>query len=157
MSTGLQAPTKQLTIKDSDITKFNHNLSLLIVQLSKIYPEDKDLKLWSEKFEWSKKFNAKIVCELFVDLMGNYVDQIMTRNETFFLNEIDYSQQVENPEYKYLINKLINVWSSDIDEKLKNNIWLYFQTLLTYGILACRRQDLADKLNKYRETPLVIR
>ena len=86
MSTGIQAPTKQLTIKDSDITKFNHNLSLLIVQLSKIYPEDKDLKLWSEKFEWSKKFNAKIVCELFVDLMGNYVDQIMTRNETFFLN-----------------------------------------------------------------------
>jgi hypothetical protein len=81
----------------------------------------------------------------------------MTRNEKFFLADLDYSNQVENPEYKYLIDKLIHVWSSDIDEKLKSNIWLYFQTLLTYGILACRRQDLVDKINKYRETPLTIR
>ena len=157
MSTGIQGPRKELTSKDSATTKFNHNLSLLIVQLSKIYPDDNDLKVWSEKFEWSKRFNAKMVCEMFVEITSEYIDQIMQRDEKFFLMEIDYKNQVDDQEYMYLINKIIHVWSNSTSEKLKENIWRYFQTLLTYGIMACRRQDLADKLNKYRETPLNIR
>tara|TARA_R100001163_G_C5068434_1_gene208705 strand:+ start:4388 stop:4861 length:474 start_codon:yes stop_codon:yes gene_type:complete len=157
MSTGgIQAPNRELSQRDSATSKFNHNLSLLIFQLSKIYPEDHDLKVWAEKFEWSKRFNAKLVCELFVDILGNYIEKIMTKDEKFFLMEIDYHGKIENKEYLYLINKVIHVWSDSINEKLKDNIWKYFQTLLTYGIIACKRQDLADQLNKYRSTPLKV-
>lgn len=154
MSTGIKAPTKVLSSKDTNVSKFNHNLSLLIFQLSKVYPDDYDLKKYSDKFEWGKKFNARMICDAFIDIIQDYIDEIMTKDEKFFLEKLDYHGKIDNPEYLALIQKIIKIWSESASQKLKDNIWRYFQTLLTYGIMAGKRHDLADKVNKYRSEPL---
>lgn len=155
MATGIKAPVRELTSKDSEILKFNHNLSLLIYQLSKVYPDDHDLKVWSDKFEWSKSFNAKMICEMFVDRAGPYVKEIMTEDEQFFIN-FDYNANVQNPQYLHLLSKIIHLWQDTASPKLKKNIWKYFQTLITYGIKACRREDLLKILNQYRTVPITF-
>lgn len=146
----MKTPTKELTSKDSNVTKFNHNLSLLLLQLSKIYPDDYDLKKWSDKFEWGKRFNAKLACTLFVNIISDYAEEIMEKNEHFFLEQIDYHGKIDNPEYLSLIRKVINLWSESDNQKLKDNIWRYFQTLLTYGALVVKDQSLVDRINNYR-------
>jgi len=151
----IKAPTKELTSEDSEVTKFNHNLSLLLLQLSKIYPDDHDLKVYSDKFEWLKKVNAKMACQGFVEYAGGFVKEIMTKNETFFVN-FNYTAATSNPQYLALIGKILHLWQDTPNEKLKDNIWKYFQTLLTYGAIACKRQDIIDDLNKYRETPIKL-
>jgi len=156
MSAGIKAPTKVLTSKDTNVSKFNHNLSLLIFQLSKIYPDDYDLKKYSDKFEWGKRFNARMICDAFIDIVQDYIDEIMTKNEHFFLEKLDYNGKVDNQEYLTLIQKIITIWSESPNQKLKENIWRYFQALPTYGIMASKRHDLADKLNKYRSQPLTF-
>lgn len=151
----IKAPTKEITSGDTEVTKFNHNLSLLLFQLSKIYPEDHDLKIYSDKLEWLKKINAKMACEGFTEYAGKFVKEIMTKNETFFMN-FNYTTATNNQQYLELIKKIINVWQETENEKLKENIWKYFQTLLTYGAIACKRQDIINELNKYRETPITL-
>ena len=151
----IKAPIREISDKDSDSAKFNHNLSLLLFQLSKAYPEDKDLKVYNDKFEWSKKFNARLACEYFVFIVSPYIKEIMTEQESFFVS-MDYGQTTDNQRYLELIYKIINVWRGSENIKLKKNIWRYFQILLTYSIKALRRRDLAKILNEYREKPLTI-
>lgn len=151
----LKVPDRELTTEDSDLAKFNHNLSLLIYQLSKAYPEDRDLKVYADKFEWSKRFNARMACEYFVYVIHPYIKEIMQEDESFFL-DLDYTKTTENERYLELIYKIVDVWKHSENKKLKKNVWRYFQILLTYSIKAMRRRDLADVLNKYRETPLII-
>lgn len=126
---------------------------MLLFQLSKIYPDDHDLKVYSDKFDWLKKFNARMTCEMFIDYSGPYVNEIMTKNESFFVN-FNYNATTSNPQYLALIGKILKLWQVTPNEKLKDNIWKYFQTLITYGAIACKRKDIITELNNHRETPL---
>lgn len=152
----MSLPPKTITSSDSDIAKFNYNVSILIFQLSKIYPDDNDLKLWAEKFEWSKSFNAYMACEHFMKVAENCVDEIMLEKEDFFLEKDYQNLDPQYQKYAYLIYKCADLWQSNVNDKLKKNIWKIIQTLLTYGIKAKKRRDLVSTLNKYREIPLKL-
>lgn len=145
--------SKQLNSGDSYVTKFNHNLTLLLTQLSKAYPDDKDLKIWGEKFEWSKSFNARLACEAFLEVVGPFLEKIMTKDERFFL-DFDYNSIVPDQKYQRLIGKMMSLWAESDNERLKDNIWKYFQTLLTYSILANRSDKYLEQINQHRKTPL---
>lgn len=147
---------RELTSDDSNLSKFNHNLSLLFVQLMKAYPDDKDLKLYYDKFEWSKKFNAKAVCEYFIHFTSPYIKEIMTENERFFLHELDFTEHLKQEKYLNLLEKIMELWKNSDNQKLKKNIWRFFQVLLTYGIKVLNRRDLGEILNQYRTQPLVF-
>lgn len=151
----LTGPNKQITTEDTDLSKFNHNMSLLFVQLSKAYPDDRDLKVYHDKFEWSKRFNARAACDYFIKYVSPYVKEIMLKEESCFFS-LNYDQYTENEQYLNTIRKIIEIWQSSDNDQLKNNIWRFFQILLTYGIKVAKRRDLAEILNRYRKKPLVI-
>jgi hypothetical protein len=130
-------------------------MALLIVQLSKAYPDEPDLKYYSDKFEWSKRFNAKVASEYFIRIVSPFIREVMTENEEFFI-KMDYTDKLNDDKDLNMIKKIIHVWRQSDDMNFKKNIWRYFQLLLTYAIKAHKRQDLAEQLNQYRKTPLKI-
>jgi len=144
-------PTKA----DSNFCKFNHNLGLLIQQLSNAYPEDRDLEGYRDKFDVLKKVNVRMACELFIKGVDKYIGEIMTEDEFFFVN-FKYDGIVADKKYLDLINKILQLWRSSENAKLKKNVWKFFQILLTYGIKALKRQDLVDEINKFRARPLSL-
>jgi len=147
---------KEPSSKDSDISKFNYNLSILLNQMAKVYPDDYDLTVWEDKFEWSKSVNVYLACEQFMEVAQSYIKEIMTEKEEEFIHN-DYDNISEDyKQYVYLIHKCIELWQTSENEKLKKNIWKIAQTLLTYGIKAKKRHDLLPVINQYRKTPLVL-
>ena len=141
---------KELTTDDSNLRKFNHNTTLLIFQLMKIYPDDQDLQVYKDKFEWSQRINARLACEKFITEAAPFINEIMTENEEFFLN-MDYNNYTDNKGYIQLLHKVADLWKSSHNKKLKKNIWRYFKILIIYGIKITRRRDLAEIVNVYRK------
>lgn len=144
---------KPLEEKSPEINKFNHNLALLIKQLSVAYPEDKDLQLYGEKFEWSKSMNAFMVCQLFIETTRDYVHPIVWEKEKEFVN-MNFDEKIEDKSYLHLINKIITLWTTLPEDpkhrenhiKLQQNIWSYMKLLLNYGARALNDQDLINQI-----------
>ena len=146
---------KELTVDDSDARKFNHNLIQLFDQMSKIYPEDQDLYIYRDKLAMLTKANFKLPSELFLKYAQDYVEEIMTCNQDFFL-KVDTRTKMENSIYLELINKIIDLWLSSQDAPMKATIWKYMQVLLVLSIKTHRRVDLVIQVNKHRRNPLKI-
>lgn len=155
----MTTPNKELSSNDSNLSKFNHNTSLLIVQLLKIYPDDKDLIVYRDKFEWSKKVNARLACEKFILEAAPYTEQIMNEDEQFFL-DMNYRKYTDNENYVALMHKVADLWRNSDNEQLKKNIWRFFKILMVYGIKITKRRDLAEIVNVYRQQknkpPLIV-
>lgn len=163
-----QKKDKPLQEDSPEINKFNHNLSLLIKQLKVAYPNDQDLKLYGEKFEWSKGMNAFMVCKLFMNTTRDYIHPIIWQKEKEFI-EMKFEDKVSDQSYLNMINKIINLWTSIPDDpklrenhiKLQDNIWSYLKLLLNYGARALNDEQLINDIktelkayNKYKKQQL---
>lgn len=148
---------RELTADDSNARKFNHNLIQLFEQLSKVYPDDRDLKVNRDKIAALSSVNAKMPSEFFILVSNGFIKEIMTRDQDYFIN-FNYGDNMGTSyvEYKYLIDKIINYWLESTSEQLKETIWKYLQVLLVYAVKSTRRHDLAIEINKYRTTPIKI-
>ena len=146
---------KVITSQDSDAKKFNHNLILMMEQLKRVYPEDKDIDFYIYRINVVGKINAKIPSEMFLKFAQDHVDQLMTRDEGFFLDELD-PQKVLTTDTKYLriIYKVRFLWKTNDNPKLKDVLWKYFQVMLLYGIRCQKRHDLVLLVNKFRKIPM---
>lgn len=159
---------KPLNENSPEINKFNHNLSLLIKQLKVAYPNDQDLKLYGEKFEWSKGMNAHMVCKLFMNTTRDYIHPIIWEKEKEFI-EMDFQNKVSDPSYLNMIDKIIKLWVNLPEDpklkenhiKLQDNIWSYLKLLLNYGARALNDdqliQDIKTELkafSKYKKQQL---
>lgn len=129
----------------SILTAFNTQVQNLIDDLKKLYPNEKDINLFREKFKLVKFANPRIIIENFIVYVYPYKEFIMNKNEKYFIEE-DNSINRECDKNEISLTKVINfkkLWEKTSD-KNKDAIWKYFQVL----IILAERWFKENALNK---------
>ena len=99
----------------------------LLIELENILPESTNIKLYKEKFYLIKKANSNIIINSFIKYVLKHKENIINRNEEFFLNG-GGQEGISDSKKKYVLS-LTNDWN-DISEENKNIVWKYFQVLI---------------------------
>jgi len=121
-------------MSDKLLNIFNTQLSEFILELIKIFPQDKDFRAFKNGFNLLKLADEKKPLELFYKGMidNGFDEKIKTKNEDFFLNN-NYNKIISDVDddniNDKLINKLKNYWN-DLTADNKNTVWTYFGNLL---------------------------
>jgi hypothetical protein len=94
-----------------------------------------DIILSRSTIDFIRRSNPRLVIEQFMSYVEPYQKFIFECDEEFFLNfDINLQQIGLTSENILFGNKIRNIWlSSDITDKQKAHIWLYFQKLLRAG------------------------
>lgn len=112
---------------------FNNTMTEFIKDLIKVFPDDKDIKLFKNSFDLLKIANEKKPCKMFYDVIQEYKEAIYKKDESFFLQK-DYSD---------IINQEADVTTSLID-KLKaqwTNLGTNKDIVWKYLIILCKLSD----------------
>lgn len=136
----------------SPLTLFNKTVEDTIEYLIKVFQNNDKLKhqkeeltklkLAKEKFLIAKQYDPKKILENFFQYVYQFKEDIMKKNERFFLEEdikkhlkkeiMDSAEKTGITE-DYIITKSIdikNYWQELTGEQ-KNKIWQYFQNMIT--------------------------
>ena len=94
-----------------------------------------DIILLRSTVDFIRRSNPRLVVEQYMNYVGPYESYIHNCDEDFFLNfDTNLSQTGLTTEDILFGNRIRNIWvSSDITDKQKAYIWLYFQKLLRAG------------------------
>ena len=115
------------------LTAFNTQLLNFIEQLIILCPEDNDFKVFKNGFLLLKKSNPRKVSVFFSKYIHDFRDQILSKDESFFLenNYESVTKDIESSQENILmtINKLKNYWG-DLSKTNKDNIWKYLSNLI---------------------------
>lgn len=115
---------------------FNDILDQFLEYLDINFPMFKsDLFLMKNTVEFIRKSNPRLAIEQYMRFVAPYEQYIFNCDEEFFLNfDINLKQLGLTADNVLFGNKIRNIWlSSNISDKQKAHIWLYFQKLLTAG------------------------
>jgi hypothetical protein len=108
------------------IEKFNFYLKSFLNEMIVIFPEYKsDIENSYTELLKEDNLNSDIYIKEYMNSIKNYNSYVAKKdddlfkqsNELFFIRKIDFR----------------NVWAKDIDEKTRENIWKYLQTLIVLG------------------------
>ncbi len=114
----------------TNLTKFNEQILNFLSEISALFPEDKALKTFYHTVEFMKKTNPREVMNQFKNFVYPYKDQILKRDESFFLNN-DFSDSVVQSSSISEMIRIKNIWASGkLTENDKNCIWNYFKVFL---------------------------
>ena len=120
------------------LSAFNNNLNNFITELIKTYPQEHNFIIFKNTILLMQRVNPRKVLLLFIEYINPYKEKLLSRDESFFLNE-NYSSilnQTENKDNAWqLIDKLKLYWK-DTSESNKNVIWMYFKQLITLGYMS---------------------
>jgi len=115
------------------LTAFNTQLLNFIEQLIILCPEDNDFKVFKNGFLLLKKSNPRQVSVFFSKYIHDFRDQILSKEESFFLenNYESVTKDIESSQENILmtINKLKNYWGG-LSKTNKDNIWKYLSNLI---------------------------
>lgn len=104
---------------------FIQQLDSFVDEISTLYPNEKEIMLFAEKYKLIKGANNKFVIESFVTYVLPLRDQILTKNEDFFLN--GGGQDAIKDDYSSKLRDIIkNVWIHKMSDVNKEIIWKYF-------------------------------
>lgn len=101
-------------------------LSQFLEELEQTFPEEKYIKKYATSFDILRKSNPRKCIETFMVGCNPFSEQIMTKNEAFFLDGTQDNQLIKD------LN-LQKLWTNDLSENTKNAIWQYLQTLFILG------------------------
>lgn len=112
----------------SVVVAFNSQLKELVEKLSKIIPDNEDLRFAKNMFHVPIMTKENIYIEHFYTHALQFEDQIMTKNEDFFVNFniTDFFSVSEEISEKH--KEVTNIWNT-FDGKTKDAIWQYVQIL----------------------------
>ncbi len=106
-------------------TVFIQQLDSFVEEISTLYPDEKEIMLFAEKYKLIKGANSTFVIESFIQYVLPLRDQILTKNEDFFLN--GGGQEAVKDDYSSKLRDIIkNVWVNKMSEVNKEVIWKYF-------------------------------
>lgn len=111
----------------STVSAFNEMMKQFLTELVQTFPEEKAMKKYLTAFEMAKKSNARMVLNEFMKSVGPYSQQIMSRDETFFIehnSEIPFVNELNLKDH----------WNDELSESTKGAIWQYMQTLYLMGM-----------------------
>jgi hypothetical protein len=95
-----------------------------------------DIILSRSTVEFIRRSNPRLVVEQYINCIYPFKTHIFDCNEDFFLNfnNLNLEDIGFTKDNLILISKVKNIWvSSNINDKQKAYIWLYFQKLIQAG------------------------
>lgn len=111
------------------LEKFNNTFNEFIDDIINLFPKDADLRMYKNLLLAALCVNDKAIVTVFKEsVVENYGQQLLAKDETFFLNH-DYSEYTVNEEYNAIINKIRSYWTT-MNEENHNTIWKYFKVLI---------------------------
>ena len=125
--------------------KFNYYLSLFLKEIINIFPEFKDTiaNNYQELLDLGdKQCNSDTYVKYYMDVIKPYHSDIAKKNDKIFkgLEEVKLLQDLD----------FRNLWSKDINDNTRENIWKYLQTLIVIGKkIIGNDEELDDMLNKF--------
>ena len=122
----------------SFLTAFNNQIDNFLDDLITVCPEEKEFKMLKNGISLVRKSNPRIILAQFVEMIFPYKEQILLRNEEFFIVK-DFQEDFSNVSSDYIsmiTNKLKKIWESGITDSDKEKIWEYFHSLITLAELA---------------------
>ncbi len=106
-------------------TVFIQQLDSFVEEMSGLYPDEKEIMLFAEKYKLVKGVNNKMIIEGFIQYVLPLKTQILEKNEDFFLN--GGGQEDIKDDYSNQLKEIIkNVWKNRMTEVNKEIIWKYF-------------------------------
>jgi len=112
----------------SILSAFNKQLIEFADDLILLYPDDIDFKTFKTHIQLMQKVNARKMLNLFKEYCIPYTNEILNKNEDFFLDN-NYNQDHHNDNL-IIIKKIKNCWSN-INNSNRAIIWKYFEILIT--------------------------
>lgn len=112
----------------SFLVAFNKQLKELIDKLNIMIPDNEDLKLAKNMFHVPLMTKENIYIHHFYENVKNYENQIMKKDEEFFIN-FDISEFFNiNQEINQKHDEAKHIWQN-FDKDSKNALWQYVQLL----------------------------
>jgi len=111
---------------------FNQKADEFCKDLVATFPDVKEFKQLKSGLLLLKNVDDRKPREFFNNYVGvNFKQQILSKDESFFLNEVQNHVQVglENSQWQTVIALLRHLWST-LDAENKESIWKYFQVLV---------------------------
>ena len=115
----------------SILSAFNNTLIEFADDLILVFPDDNDLKVYKNSLILLQKTNPRKVQIIFHTYIINYKDQILNKDEDFFIN--DNYDSVKDEKNIVLIDRPKNYWSN-ISNSNKDKIWKYFEILISLSL-----------------------
>lgn len=113
---------------------FSTQLLSLMTTLGNRFPEDKDIQLGITGIEQLKSINNKKVVDMFVMYCYKFREEVMKRNDDFFLNRDFISEDLGKDSNTSggteIMNNLKRHWG-ELETTEKDAIWKYLQVLMT--------------------------
>ena len=113
----------------SFLKAFTTQINNLIIELYEVLPYNKDIALNKTAIELLISTNPRILYNAFITYVMPYKNQIMERDDAFFLNETIRSTDAVNRQVVKTLTILRNSWSK-LTESTQSNVWLYFGVLI---------------------------
>ena len=108
----------------ASVGAFTEMMNQFLTELVKTFPDESAIKKYQSTFDLMKKANPRKCVDVFMNSAIKFQNQIMNKDESFFLNEnVDFLKSLN-------INKW---WNDSLSENTKNAIWQYLQTLIILG------------------------
>lgn len=111
------------------LSLFVNQLYSLCTELSDMYPEDVDIKMAKTSVETMKRMNPKMLYNTFSQYVYPFRDQILTRNESFFL-DMDYTNLAGGEANNMMTVMNLKKYWSTMTEQTKECMWQYFGVLV---------------------------
>lgn len=106
---------------------FFNQSELLIEELRKILPNNKNVIVFGEKYSLMKKMNSNLILNSFIQYVLPHKKNITSKNEDFFL-EGGGQEKLDKESYKYALD-IKKDWEH-ISSENKDIIWNYFNILI---------------------------
>lgn len=112
------------------VERFNVTTEEFLTQLVNTFPNVAQLQQFKTGFVLLKTVNSKQPQVIFdAYIAGKYRDQIMTKDEQFFMNEKYDVDPSEKDHWESFIETLRGLWKGLSDDN-KEKIWQFFRVLL---------------------------
>ena len=108
------------------INAFYEQLFTFLEELKDMYPTDPDFPLGIMTLKMMKTGNPGFVIQTFYDSSKPFEDQILSKDEHFFLDH-SFSEFGENMDFNILTK--LKQYVKSMSPVSKDNVWLYIQNL----------------------------
>jgi len=113
---------------------FLKQIDNFIDELCVIFPDNKDILLFSEKYYFIKNINSGLIIDYFLSYIYIYKNKINEEDESFFLEGGGQEEIKDTSGLKFRDN-IKKLWLNEMSSENKEIIWKYFKVF----ILLCEK------------------
>jgi hypothetical protein len=142
--------------KPTTIGKFNQVIDQLFEVCRQHYENPETIQFYQYQLDLGRRSNPRMVINQAMKMLEPFIDQIMTRDESFFLN-LNLNQVTHQAGVKELgiLESLRKIWQV-VDERVKDKVWKLIQLTLMYGVMVTKDPGQLTLINRHRSTPLTV-